>query len=86
MRRLYLGRTKVLTPSKRIRQTWRTTEFPDDSPDSILEVLFEPDSDGTRLTLIHTAIPENQANMYKKGLEDFYFTPMKKYYEGRKKE
>jgi len=74
------GKTVELTPGKRIRQTWRTTEFPDDSPDSVLEILFEPDGKGTRITLIHTNIPENQAEGYEKGWEEFYFEPMKKYY------
>ena len=78
------GKTQELTEGKRIRQTWRTNEFPDDSPDSILEILFEPDGEGTRLTLIHTAIPENQADEYEKGWEEFYFEPMRKYYGGMK--
>ena len=80
------GVTLELTSGKRIRQTWRTSEFPDDSPDSILEVLFEPHNSGTRLSLIHTVIPENQAEEYEKGWEEFYFEPMKKYYEGIKKQ
>ncbi len=75
------GKILELTPGKRIRQAWRTSNFPDDSPDSILEVLFEPDGECTRLTLIHTAIPEDQAEEYEKGWEEFYFEPMKKYYE-----
>ena len=78
------GKTMDLTPGKRIRQTWRTTQFPDDSPDSILEVLFEPDDERTRLTLIHTAIPDNQSDEYEKGWEEFYFEPMKQYYKDKK--
>jgi len=78
------GKTIELTPGKRIRQTWRTSEFPDDSPDSVLEVLFEPDGKGTRITLIHTIIPERQADGYEKGWKEFYFEPMKKYYMGNK--
>ena len=74
------GKTLELTPGKRIRQSWRTSDFPFDSPDSILEVLFEPIQEGTRLTLIHTIIPESQADDYEKGWEDYYFQPMKKYY------
>jgi activator of HSP90 ATPase len=46
----------------------------------VLEILFEPDGKGTRITLIHTNIPENQAEGYEKGWEEFYFEPMKKYY------
>ena len=78
------GKTLDLSPGKRIRQTWRTTEFPTESPDSILEVLFEPSGNGTRLTLIHTAIPEGQADEYEKGWREFYFDPMKAYYETKK--
>ena len=74
------GRTLELSPGKRIRQSWRTTEFPNDSPDSVLEVLFEPDGEGTRLTLIHTLIPEDQADGIEKGWEEYYFEPMKEYY------
>ena len=74
------GKTLELTPGKRIRQRWRTSDFPIESPDSILEVLFEPFEEGTRLTLIHTIIPENQADEYEKGWELYYFQPMKKYY------
>jgi activator of HSP90 ATPase len=78
------GKTLELTQGKRIRQSWRTTEFPDDSPDSILEILFEPDGDGTRLTLIHTGIPDNQSAEYKKGWKEFYFDLMKKFYKSKK--
>ncbi|MCJ7519890.1 MAG: SRPBCC domain-containing protein [Anaerolineaceae bacterium] len=77
------GKTPELTPGRRIRQAWRTSEFSHDSPDSILEVLFEPDGEGTRLTLIHTAIPDNQADEYEKGWEEFYFEPMRRYYKSK---
>jgi len=35
------GKTMELEPNKRILQKWRTTEFPDKSPDSMLEITFE---------------------------------------------
>src|SRR5512147_2671749 len=34
------GRTLELEPDRRIVQAWRTSEFPDDAPDSRLEVLL----------------------------------------------
>jgi uncharacterized protein YndB with AHSA1/START domain len=36
------GVTRELQPPHRIVQTWRTTEFPKNAPDSLLEVLLEP--------------------------------------------
>ena len=74
------GTTLELQPFQRILQSWRTSEFPDSSPNSQLEVLFEPAEGGTRLTLIHTNIPDGQAEEYRQGWEDFYFTPMTSYF------
>ncbi|KAF0112191.1 MAG: Activator of Hsp90 ATPase 1 family protein [Chloroflexi bacterium] len=75
------GKTKVLEPPNRILQSWRTTEFPVDSPDSLLEILLEKIPGGTQLTLIHTEIPDGQAEMYREGWEEYYFTPMQDYFQ-----
>lgn len=75
------GETKELEPGKRILQTWRTSEFPEDSPDSLVEITFESDKNGTLLTLLHTNIPAGQSDGYEEGWHDFYFTPMKEYYK-----
>ena len=74
------GRTAALKPYTRIVQDWRTTEFPDDSPDSHLEILLEADEGGTKLTLTHSNIPEGQADSYKDGWDESYFIPMKEYF------
>jgi activator of HSP90 ATPase len=74
------GKTLELKPYTRILQAWRTTEFPDGSPDSRVEVLLEAVEGGTKLTLVHSNMPEGQADSYKKGWEEFYFEPMKKYF------
>jgi activator of HSP90 ATPase len=74
------GKTLELTPGRRIVQAWRTTEFPADSPDSRVEVLLEEEDGGTRITLVHSEIPEGQADEYLQGWEDYYFTPMAEYY------
>jgi activator of HSP90 ATPase len=34
----------------------------------------------TKVTLIHSNIPEGQADGYKQGWEDFYFKPMREYF------
>ena len=75
------GTTITVEPFSRIIQTWRTTEFPDDAPDSEIEVVFEEVPEGTKITLIHTDIPDGQGEAYRKGWIDFYFTPMKQYFQ-----
>jgi activator of HSP90 ATPase len=98
-----------LEENKRIAQTWRTSEFPDEAEDSIVEILLEELATGldrseksarstlrqaqdgarppahtmTTLTLKHSNIPEDQAENYKQGWEDFYFKPMKEYFGGK---
>lgn len=74
------GTTVKLVPDKKIVQKWRTTEFPDDAPDSDLEILLEPAGKGTKLTLVHTNIPNGQKKQYEDGWNEFYFEPMKKYF------
>ena len=75
------GRTLELTPNQRIVQAWRTSEFPDDAPDSHLEVLLEEVEDGTKVTFVHRDMPEDQVDSYRQGWEDFYFKPMKQYFK-----
>jgi activator of HSP90 ATPase len=75
------GKTLELTPHQRIVQAWRTTEFPDDAPDSHLEVLLDEGTEGTKVTLIHSDMPEDQVDSYRQGWEDFYFKPMKVYFK-----
>ena len=69
-----------LEASKRILQAWRTSEFPEEADDSQVEVLLEEANGKTKVTLIHTNIPEGQAESYKQGWEDFYFKPMREYF------
>ncbi|HMD80874.1 MAG TPA: SRPBCC family protein [Anaerolineales bacterium] len=74
------GRTLELARNQRIVQAWRTSEFPEDAPDSRVEILFEEISGGTKVTLTHSDMPENQVESYRQGWDDFYFKPMKSYF------
>lgn len=75
------GRTLVKEPPRRIVQSWRTTDFAEDEPDSELELTFDDDGQGgTKLTLQHRAIPEGQAARYEQGWRDFYFATMVDYF------
>jgi activator of HSP90 ATPase len=72
-----------LEENKRILQAWRTAVFPSEAEDSIVEILLEESHGKTKLTLNHSNIPEGQADSYKTGWEDFYFKPMREYFEGK---
>jgi uncharacterized protein YndB with AHSA1/START domain len=74
------GRTLELAEGRRILQSWRTTEFPIGSEDSLLELTFDQAPGGTRVTLRHSSIPEGQAASYREGWGEHYFDPMKRYF------
>ncbi|HEU0294415.1 MAG TPA: SRPBCC domain-containing protein [Anaerolineales bacterium] len=74
------GRTLELEPDQRIVQAWRTTEFPDNAPDSHLEVSLEKVKRRTKVTISHSALPPGTASAYKQGWKDSYFAPMKTYF------
>ncbi|HLO31002.1 MAG TPA: SRPBCC domain-containing protein [Anaerolineales bacterium] len=74
------GKTLELTPDQRIVQAWRTSEFPEEAPDSQLEVLLEEVEEGTKVTFNHSDMPEDQVESYRQGWDDFYFKPMKEYF------
>jgi activator of HSP90 ATPase len=78
------GTNIVLQPYGRIVQQWRTTEFPEGSPDSKLEILFEKHNSGTKLTIIHTQLPNGDEKKYEKGWKEHYLKPMKAYFSKTK--
>jgi activator of HSP90 ATPase len=75
------GRTLELEPGRRIVQAWRTSEFPEEAPDSRLEILLEAVEGGTKLTLIHSDIPSDQVDSYRTGWPESYFEPMQEHYK-----
>ncbi len=75
------GTNLELEPFRRIVQAWRTTEFPENSPDSLLEVLLEAAEGGTRISLLHSQIPDGQGASYAQGWEQYYFEPMREYFK-----
>jgi activator of HSP90 ATPase len=69
-----------LEENRRILQTWRTSECPQDAGDSHVELLVEPRGSSTEITLRHWDFPDGQAASYKQGWENFYFKPMRLYF------
>jgi uncharacterized protein YndB with AHSA1/START domain len=78
------GKNLELKPHSLIVESWRTTEFSDDEPDSRLEISLEPMGDQTRLILCHTGLPPH-GGQYEEGWVESYFEPMKEYFESLKK-
>jgi uncharacterized protein YndB with AHSA1/START domain len=76
------GKNLELDPPKRILQSWRTSEFAEDEEDSRLEILFEPEGTGTRVTIHHSNLP-SPGMQYKQGWIDSYFEPMKIYFSSK---
>ncbi len=74
------GRNLELVPGERIVQSWRTTEFDDDTEDSIVTVLLQETEDGTLLTLEHSNVPNQYKSYEEGGWQSNYFEPMIVYF------
>ncbi len=72
------GKNVELEPGKRIVQSWRGSSYSDSDADSQIEVKFEPVEGGTKITLTHTNVPDDQAS-HEPGWTTHYFEPMKKH-------
>ncbi len=74
------GTHVILDLGRRIVMSWRTTDFPKEAPDSRCEVHFEALGGSTRLTILHTEIPEGQGEKYREGWNERYFAPMRTFF------
>jgi uncharacterized protein YndB with AHSA1/START domain len=70
------ARTIALEPPGRIVQAWRTQSFPEDAPDSWLEILLDAVPGGCRVTFVHSEIPAGQGQEYEGGWVTHYLEPM----------
>jgi activator of HSP90 ATPase len=75
------GKNLKLEPGRRIVQEWKTSEWPTGYPRSIVEFTFKTTKDGTELTMTHSKVPVEQADSYRQGWIDFYWKPLKEYFQ-----
>jgi activator of HSP90 ATPase len=75
-----LGENRALVPGKRIVQSWRTTKFTEKDGDSTIAVTLKPVKGGTRLTLVHSNVPDLHTSYQNGGWQTHYFEPMKTYF------
>lgn len=72
-----------LEKGKRILQMWITSEWPQNFPPSKLELTFSDYNGKTEIKMIHSNVPASQESDLRKGWEDFYWKPLKTYFENR---
>jgi activator of HSP90 ATPase len=75
------GKHLVLEPGKRLIQEWLTTDWPAGAAPSQLEWTFVSKGDSTEVTLTQTDVPADQASLYSQGWIDYYWDPLKLYFE-----
>jgi activator of HSP90 ATPase len=74
------GKNLELEKGKRIVQEWVTTDWPKNYPPSRLELNFKAVKEGTEISMIHSEVPAEQADDTKQGWIDFYWEPLKEYF------
>jgi len=79
------GKNLELERGKRIVQEWVTTDWPRNLPPSRLELTFKEVDGKTELTMIHSDIPVDQKEELEQGRTDYYWNPMKNYFEAGKR-
>jgi activator of HSP90 ATPase len=80
------GKNLGLEKGKRILQEWVTTEWPKGYPPSKLELTLKKVKGGTELVMIHSSVPEEQADDLAEGWNEFYWKPLKEYFSRNKRE
>lgn len=79
------GKNLELKPYSYVKQSWRTTEFPDSQPDSIIELFIRPlESGNTEFKLVHSGLTDEDEH-YIQGWEEYYFQPMEEFFLTHKK-
>ncbi len=75
-----MGKYLELEKGKRILHEWKTTEWPEGYPPSIIELEFKQLSKRTELVMTQTKVPAEQVDMYDEGWKEYYWEPLKEYF------
>lgn len=75
------GTILALISPRLIVQSWRSTEFAVDDPDSILILNFIPEGRQGRIDLVHMDVPDHDFDGVSKGWEKYYWTPWRQHLE-----
>jgi activator of HSP90 ATPase len=77
------GKNLELQQGKRIVQEWSTTEWPKNQPPSRLELILKKTRTGTTILVLQSGVPGEQVVEITQGWIDFYWNPLKAYFEKR---
>jgi len=77
------GKNLELSEGKRIVQEWQTTEWPKGFPPSRLELTLRKTKEDTEISMIHSGVPAEQAEDIAQGWNEFYWEPLKEFFEKR---
>ena len=76
------GKTFQLTKGKLIVQSWRSGDFKSSDLDSTFILTFQKKGGDAVLNMVHANVPDHAYAGIKKGWDDYYWTPWKKYLNG----
>jgi activator of HSP90 ATPase len=71
------GEYELIEADKKVVASWSTTEWPRGHAASKIEFVLEEAPNGTELVLTHSGLPPSQAEQYRQGWVDNYWTPMR---------
>ncbi len=74
------GVNRELVRGRKIVQDWKTTEWPEGAEPSRVEFTFKAVRGGTEIRMVHSKVPAEQADDYRQGWIDFYWTPLADYF------
>jgi activator of HSP90 ATPase len=79
------GRNLLIVPNRMIVQSWRSTAFKQDDPDSILVLEFRKAPGGAKVHMVHVNVPPQDHQGVRKGWPKYYWKPWKAYLAASKR-
>jgi activator of HSP90 ATPase len=73
------GRNLAIVPKRLIVQSWRGSNWKKGDLDSTLVLVFSRVPGGGRISMTHVNVPDANAASIKRGWDDYYWKPWKKY-------
>ena len=74
------GKNFQLAKDKLIVQSWRASDWSKSDPDSTFILLFEQNGKDGIINMVHANVPDKEFEGIKKGWNDYYWRPWKKYF------
>jgi len=73
------GATLQIIPRRLVIQSWRSTKFNDEDPDSTLILAFTPEGTNGRIDLVHLDVPAHNYQSVVEGWETHYWGPWRRH-------